>query len=165
MLRYIFGEVEAVCGVASNQIRNFEVEDTASITLKFINGVIANIFITDSSPSCYSYETTTGENNFYHKYKANCAFYFGTEGTLTFPGFDLIYHAGKKGWHYPISIKSYTDGVKTIDPLYVELKHFCNIIRGKERPLITVEDGLKTLELTEQIKLSCSKGGKQIRTL
>ncbi|MBC7131054.1 Gfo/Idh/MocA family oxidoreductase [Candidatus Bathyarchaeota archaeon] len=48
------------------------------------------------------------------------------------------------------------------EPLKLELSHFIACIRGKEKPMITGEDGLKALKIAEAA-LKSSKTGKLIR--
>jgi UDP-N-acetylglucosamine 3-dehydrogenase len=48
------------------------------------------------------------------------------------------------------------------EPLKLELQHFVNCILGKEKPIITGEDGLKALRIAEAA-LKSSMKGKLIR--
>ncbi|MBS7659422.1 hypothetical protein KEJ28_01850, partial [Candidatus Bathyarchaeota archaeon] len=48
------------------------------------------------------------------------------------------------------------------EPLKLELQHFISCIEGKEKPLVTGEDGLKALLIAEAA-LKSSKTGRLIR--
>ena len=63
------------------------------------------------------------------------------------------------GWQYPIA----TDHIDVAaqDPLVVQLAHFGNVIRGKEEPRITGEDGLRTLAVAQAV-LDSGKSGSPI---
>ena len=64
-LRYICGEITSVYAATSSETRGYEVEDTAAITLKFANGGVGSIFLSDATPSPWSYELTMFENPSY----------------------------------------------------------------------------------------------------
>lgn len=153
-LRYLFGEIEEIQGLSNNSVRYFNLEDTASISIKFKLGVIASIFISDCIPSSLSYENTVGENSFYHQYNENCYFFFGTNGTLTFPSFNFITHLTAKGWQYPVDQQTCKLNLDELnqDPLLLEMEHFCDMIENGTQPLISACDSLKTLEAVDKIR-------------
>ena len=49
-LRYICGEITSVYAATSSATRGFEVEDSAAITLRFADGVVGSIFLSDATP-------------------------------------------------------------------------------------------------------------------
>ncbi len=157
-LRYICGEIEEVYAVVSNKIRNFPVEDTASITLRFKNGALGTIFLSDCTPSLTSWEGTTGENPLLYSDFGNCYHFFGTEASLMFPQMKRRYYADpvKTGWNYPITEQGYK--ILREDPYIREFSHFCRVVQGKETPRISGEDGKKTLEVTLAIQRSGETG-------
>ncbi|UCG08026.1 MAG: hypothetical protein JSV83_05105 [Desulfobacterales bacterium] len=71
-LRYIFGEIKRVYVETSSGVREFEVEDTASVSLRFSDGALGNMVVSDAVPSDWSYEATTGENPYYFRTNDNC---------------------------------------------------------------------------------------------
>jgi predicted dehydrogenase len=157
-LRYICGEIEEVYAQVSNRVRNFQVEDTAGITLRFANGALGTVFLTDCSPSLTSWEGTTGENPLLYSDFGNCYNFFGTEGSLLFPQMKRRYYAdpAKLGWNYPITEQGYK--IPREDPYIKEFSHFCRVIRGQELPRTSGEDGKKTLAVTLAIKQSGQTG-------
>ncbi|MCE5265492.1 MAG: Gfo/Idh/MocA family oxidoreductase [Deltaproteobacteria bacterium] len=157
-LRHLCGEIDEVYAMVSSKIRNFPVEDTASITLRFKNGAVGTIFLTDCSPSLTSWEGTTGENPMLYSDFGNCYNFFGTEASLLFPQMKRRYYAdpAKTGWNYPITEQGYK--IVREDPYVKEFSHFCRVIRGEEEPRISGEDGKRTLEATLAIKRSGETG-------
>jgi len=160
-LRYICGEIKRVYAETSSAVRGFEVEDTASISLRFANGALGTILASDSTPSKWSYEQGTGENPYYHCTHGNCYIFFGTEATLSFPDMNLVRfeNPAQAGWQFPIVTEHVNVAAK--DPLVVQLKHFGNVIRGEEEPRITGEDGLRTLAVARAV-LDSGKSGSPI---
>jgi predicted dehydrogenase len=157
-LRYICGEIEEVYAIVSNKVRNFPVEDTASITLRFKNGALGTIFLSDCTPSLTSWEGTTGENPLLYHDFGNCYQFFGTDASLLFPQMKRRYYSdtAKTGWNYPITEQGYK--VPREDPYIKEFSHFCRVIRGMEEPRTSGEDGKKTLEVTLAIQRSGETG-------
>jgi predicted dehydrogenase len=154
-LRYICGEIEEVFAIASNRVRNFAVEDTAGVTLRFENGAVASVFVSDCAPSLSAYESTTGENPLVYHDFGNCYHFFGTEASLSFPQMKKLFYSDptKLGWHYPIT----EQGVKVVpteDPYVKEFRHFARVVRGEETPRISGEDARRTLEVTLAIQQS-----------
>jgi predicted dehydrogenase len=158
-LRYICGEIDEVFAMASNKVRNFTVEDTASVTLRFQNGALGTAFVSDCVPSLSAYEATTGENPLVYHDFGNCYHFFGTEASLLFPQMKKLFYSdpAKLGWHYSIT----EQGLKVVqedDPYVKEFRHFAKVIRGEEPPRISGEDGRRTLEVTLAIQRSGETG-------
>jgi predicted dehydrogenase len=147
-LRFICGEISSVYAAAGSQVRGFEVEDTAAITLQFENGALGTILLSDATPSPWSYELTSGENPVYPNYPQDCLHLLGTQGSLVFPSMTLWKYASQEiaGWHQPLEqIRLET---KSNDALSAQLAHFCRVIRGTEKPLVSGDEGLRTLAAT-----------------
>ena len=161
-LRHICGEIDEVYAQVGNKVRNFPVEDTAAISLRFKNGALGTIFLTDCTPSLTSWEGTTGENPFLYSDFGNCYEFFGTEGSLLFPQMKRRYYSdpSKTGWSFPITEQGYK--ISREDPYVKELTHFCLIVLGKEIPRISGEDARRTLEATLAI-LEAGQTGQPIR--
>ena len=157
-LRYICGEIEEVYALVGNRIRNFPVEDTAGITLRFKNGALGTIFLSDGTPSLTSWEGTTGENPLLYHDFGNCYQFFGTDASLLFPQMKRRYYSdpAKTGWNYPVTEHGYK--VPREDPYIKEFSHFCRVIEGKESPRTSGEDGKRTLAVTLAIKQSGETG-------
>jgi predicted dehydrogenase len=47
-----------------------------------------------------------------------------------------------------VAVEKHRHEVKSNDPLTAQLAHFCQVIQGEEPPLVSGQDGLKTLATT-----------------
>ena len=64
-LRFICGEIAEVQALTSNKVRGFAVEDTAALLLRFANGAIGTVTVSDATPAPWSWELASGENAAY----------------------------------------------------------------------------------------------------
>ncbi|MXY93267.1 MAG: Gfo/Idh/MocA family oxidoreductase [Caldilineaceae bacterium SB0670_bin_27] len=157
-LRYVCGEITSVYAATSSATRGFEVEDSAAITLRFSGGVVGSIFLSDAAPSPWSYELTMFENPSYAHVAGNFAFFFGTGGSIAFPTLELWRYpcADNAGWEHPLEQEQHEPD--DADPLAAQLAHFCRVIRREEPPLVSGEEGLRTLAATQAVLTSGSEG-------
>jgi predicted dehydrogenase len=160
-LRYLCGELESVHALASNAVRQFAVEDTAVMTLKFASGVLGTFTLSDTVASPRSWEQTSGENAAYARYASqDCYFIAGTQGSLAVPTLHCWTHGpesrGEPGWMTPFTEN--TLALKAVDPLQAQLDHFCDLIGGKAEPIITVADALQSLLAVEAVRRSIATG-------
>jgi len=156
-LRYMFGEIERVYAETSNKTRKFEVEDTVCVTVKFTDGVLASVLMSDTAPSLWAYEATMGENKFFFPTKGDIYHFLGRKASLTFPGMVKVYYAdpSKMGWQYPLTTEHLD--IKSGDPYPEQMSHFCRVIRGEEKPRTSGEDALRTLRVISAIIESVEK--------
>ena len=158
VLRVIGGGVSRVYAEKSHEVRKFEVEDTGSITLRFVNGAIANIFISDAVPSPWADEHTTGEITAFPQYGENCYYVFGTQASLSFPHLKKVFYPDpiKRGWREPLAFEEIN--VPFYNPYEKQMKHFIKVIKGEENPMTTGEDARRTLEVILSVFESCETG-------
>jgi len=147
-LRYCIGDIERVYAEVSNKSRGFEVEDTVSATVRFTDGTLASILMSDTAPSVWGYECTMGENPHFYPTKGNIYHFLGTEASVSFPGMEKVYYKDpeKKGWQHPITSEQLD--IKSADPYPGQLAHFCKVITREEEPRTSGEDARKTLVAT-----------------
>lgn len=157
-LRYIIGDINMVQAYITNKFRGNEVEDSGVINLRFKNGAIATIFLTDNSPSPWCYEACTQEYSFFYPSNFNCYFFFGKKASLAFPSMELFSYDKNygEGWHRPFKRQNLP--VDRFNIIEEELKHFCELIKGKVESRITAYDATETLRVIEAIKKSSNSG-------
>lgn len=151
-LRYLCGEINAVQAIASNQRRGYAVEDTVGIVMRFESGVIGTFMLSDTAASARSWEQTSQENKQYSTYPdEDCYHIAGTMGSLSIPTMRLkrFNTDAVRSWYEPLACEQIT--LAREDPLTLQLKHFCQVIRGEIDPLVSVRDGLQNLRVTEAI--------------
>ena len=44
------------------------------------------------------------------------------------------------------------------DPLKVQIRHFCDVIRGRAKPIVSGREGLQTLKVIEAVKQAAGSG-------
>lgn len=154
-LRYICGEVAEVRALLSSGIRDFRVEDSAAVALRFESGALGTITLSDATAAPWAWELTSGEYSFYPQQHENCYYFAGTAGALAFPRMELWRYPGRKGWYAPLA-KERLDG-RGEDPQPRQLRHFCRVIRGEEAPRSSGADATRTLEVVEMIRCSAAQ--------
>src|SRR5690606_35587038 len=103
LLRFLVGEIAEVQAVTSSAVRGFEVEDTAAITLRFANGALGALSVSDAAVTPWNWDLAAGEAAHYPRQDVNSHFISGTEGSLTLPRLDIWRYRGAKGWHDPLT--------------------------------------------------------------
>ncbi len=156
LFRYLCGEVVAVQAIESNAARGHAVEDTAAILLRFANGALGTVTVSDAVAAPWSWELTSGENPNYPQQDAACYQIGGSAGALAIPQLDLWTYPGKRGWWEPLAHERIA--VTPADPLKLQIRHFCDVIRGRAAPHVLGREGLATLKVIAAIKQAAATG-------
>jgi predicted dehydrogenase len=157
-LRFICGEIVEVQALTSNSARGFAVEDTAALLLRFENGALGTVTVSDATPAPWSWELSSGENAAYPKQDQPCYLFAGTRGSLSVPTMELWSDPGEGGWYAPLRRSEVA--AATLDPLVEQLRHFLAVVERRESPLIPVEDAMGTLAVVEAVKEAARSGGR-----
>ncbi len=156
LIRYLCGEVVSVQAQASPSARGFENEDVAAAVLRFENGAIGTITVSDTVVSPWSWELTAREYPIYPPTQQSCYLLGGTHGSLSVPDLTLWSQPGGRDWWKPISATTLTRDAS--DPLVNQIVHFAAVIAGDEVPLVSGAEGLKTLQVIEAIQAAAQSG-------
>ena len=154
-LRNLCGDIVSVQAAGSTAARGFVVDDTAAIILRFAQGALGTLLISDAAAAPWSWEMTSGENKAYPATDQFCTLIAGTEGSLTVPRLEIWRHAGD-GWFTPLATERLI--VPEQDPLTLQMRHFCAVIRGEAEPLLDGRGAIRTLEATLAVVTAAATG-------
>lgn len=161
LFRYLCGNVVEVQAMESNALRGNAVEETAVILLKFASGALGTVNVSDKVVSPWSWEFTTGENPAYTHTQEACYMIGGTLGSLSVPYLDLWHNPTKPSWWEPIERERLL--VQEKDPLGLQVRNLCGVVRGTAEPVVSGREGLKTLRVIEGVKQAAATG-RAVRT-
>jgi len=157
LLRYLCGEIDSVQAMAANAVRGFAVEDTAAVLLRFANGALGTVTVSDTVVAPWSWEQTTGENPAYPQTDQSCYHLAGTHGALTVPKLELWSNPDKRGWWEDFQAER--NYAPAQDPLQLQIQHFCAVIRGEAAPLVSGREGLRSLQVIAAVQEASRSGG------
>jgi predicted dehydrogenase len=154
ILLWFMGEVEEVYGIWRNLNHPYiEVEDTALAVIKFRNGGIGNVIVSNSQkPGIYGKVHVHGENGASAGVQTDggAMFIAGMKGILEPPVNDLWTIPGEEELVEKWKMED-ARHFSSIDPMthYIErqIEDFLSALEENRAPLVTGEDGRRTVEL------------------
>ncbi len=155
-MRFLFGEIASVQAMSSNAIRQFSVEDTAAVILRFRNGALGTISVCDTATGPWNWDLCAGESAHYPRQNENSHFLSGTDGSLTLPGLDIWSYREQRGWHDRLTQERSTPHQG--NPYEAQMRHFVAMIDGSEAPLCSASDGMRTLAATLAVHQAAASG-------
>ena len=155
-LRFICGEITQVQAISSNAVRGFAVEDTAAALLRFENGALGTVVLSDTATAPWCWDFCAGEQDQYPRQDVNTLFFAGTQGSLSLPDLSLWHYRGERSWHAEIT-REQTVALRA-DPYTEQLLHFAAVVLGEEAPLCSALDGLRTLQATLAVLEAATAG-------
>jgi len=169
ILLWYMGEVDEVYGIWRNFNHPYiEVEDTAVAIVKFKSGAIGNIIVSNSQkPGLYGKVQIHGENGASVGVQTDggAMFIAGRSGVAEPPVNDLWTIPGEEE-HLKEWIAQDTEIFNNCDPtvcyIQYQIEDFLKAIENKTDPLVTGEDGRRTVELFTAIYRS-SRDNKPIK--
>ncbi|MFV0490805.1 MAG: Gfo/Idh/MocA family protein [Pseudorhodobacter sp.] len=144
ILRHLIGEIESIRAFTSSAIRGFAVEDTASVTIRFENGVLGTYLISDAAVSPWAWEFSSGQALYFPSQPGPNLFIAGRKASLSLSDLYLWRHAEEgQNWQDPL-LRDHIP--PELGSAYInQLQHFIEVIDGKADPLISARDGMTTL--------------------
>jgi predicted dehydrogenase len=155
-LRYVAGEISEVGAIAGNAVRGFEVEDSAAALLRFADGALGTLLVSDATPTPWSWELTSGEAAMYPQRQGDCYLFAGTAGSLALPSLVHWRYDGAQSWTAPLEAERLA--IDMADPQPRQLAHFLRVLRREEAPRVDAADALRTLAVTLAIAESAKRG-------
>ncbi len=133
-LQWLIGNISSIWAMTGKiSDLDIKVEDTAEIALEFSNGALGSLHL-----------------DYYRRPPEHKLEIIGTEGTIEWKnatGAARIYRAKTDAWESHLV----PEGFDRNDMFLKEMEHFIRVIDGKEEPICTFEDGVKTLEVAMAI--------------
>ncbi len=156
LLRHLLGDISRVQAITANNVRGFVVEDTAAVLLQFANGALGTVTLSDTAAAPWNWDLGAGEAAHYPRQEIDSHYLTGTEGALTLPRLEIWRYRGARGWHEPLSMER--TFVHHADPYNEQLRHLRAVVEGREVPLCSGVDGLKTLAATRAVLEAAAQG-------
>ena len=156
LLRHLLGEIVSVQALSSNALRGFAVEDTAALLLRFANGALGTVTVSDSAVAPWNWDLAAGEAAHYPQQDADAHFIAGTEASLTLPRLNVYRYRGARGWHEELTQERTI--VHSADPYAEQLRHLRAVAEGSEAPLCSGRDGTRTLAATLAVHEAARSG-------
>ncbi len=147
LLRHLCGEIESVTAETGSAMRGHANEDSAAVLLRFADGALGTIMLTDAALSPWTWEGGSGENPGIAESGQAPYRLMGTVASLELPSLRL-WRAGPDAPDWSTPLQSETVAHRQTDPLPAQLRHFLAVVRGEAAPLVAGEDGLATLNAT-----------------
>jgi predicted dehydrogenase len=156
-LRMLCGDVETVSATTSNETRKFVVEDTAAAVLRFKNGALGTLLLSDTVSAPWSWEWGSGENPNRPHDTENAFLVAGTRGSITVPHLQHRWHEpGDESWDNPLTQVRLK--IAPADAYHEQMRNFAGVIRGAEAPVLSGRGGTITLATTLAITRSAQVG-------
>lgn len=156
VLMHLCGPITQVQALQSNAIRGAKAEEVAVAILRFANGALGTVNLSDVSLGPWSWELTAGENPAYPKTDESSYVIGGRNGSLALPNLTLWTQPDGADWWAPISTTRMP--VRQSDPIEAQVAHFADVIRGVATPLVSGADGLRAVTVVEAIKHAAQTG-------
>ena len=156
MLRFLCGEITEVQALSSNAVRGFAVEDTAAAVLRFASGALGTVVLSDAAASPWCWDFCAAEQDQYPRQDVQSHFIAGTHGSLSLPDLALWNYRGERSWHAEMTLEK--TFVHKADAYSRQLQHFAAVIEGRDAPLCSAVDGLRTLQATLAVAEAARSG-------
>ncbi|UUZ76949.1 Gfo/Idh/MocA family oxidoreductase [Polaromonas sp. P1(28)-13] len=155
-LRMLCGEIDSVQTITSNATRGLAVEDTFAATLKFRNGALGTLTLSDAVQAPWDWNHTSGEEPEFAWEDQNSCMVCGTEASLAIPSLEHWRNENGGGRGDPC-VRGRLYHVPA-DPVQRELLQFMRVIRGEEPPLMSAEEAGRTLACVLAMGQSAATG-------
>ncbi len=155
-LRFLFGDVASVQAMTSNAIRGYEVEDTVAVLLRFRNGALGTVTVSDTAVAPWNWDLAAGEAERFPRQDVDSHLLSGTEASLTLPRLAFWHYRNAKGWQDELTEER--AALHAGDPFALQMRHFLAVVEGREAPLSPAADATRSLEATLAVAQSGASG-------
>jgi predicted dehydrogenase len=169
LLLWYMGEIEELCGYWANLNHPFiEVEDTAVAIIRFRSGALGNIVVSNSqNPALYGKVQVHGSNGATVGVQTDGgAMFIAGVSTIAEPPYNDVWIVPSEEELRQVWQKEDADFFVRSNPMEyyhrVQIQDFLNAILEKRSPMVTAEDGRKTVELFSAIYQS-QRDGRNVK--
>lgn len=156
LLRHLCGEIVSVQAQTLPSSRGFENEEVAGAVMRFANGIIGTLSVSDGIVAPWSWEMTSREYSVYPPTSESCYLIGGSNASLSLPDLKLWNQNGVRDWWEPINATALPRAAS--NPLDNQIAHFLLVIAGEAEPLVSALEGTRTLRAIEAIQRSAETG-------
>ncbi len=160
LLRFLFGNITEVSAMLSNASRQLQVEDTATLNIRFASGALGSFMISDSGASPWAFEAACGENPELAQSGQDYIRATGTKGAIEFPSLTLWQGSDGQAvnWNHAMT-RTHGPDFTEVDPLREQMRRFAAVVDGGQDELLcSANDGLAALEIVLAATLSGQTG-------
>ena len=158
ILQFLLGPITRVHAEQTKPQRGHEAEEGAAILLRFESGVVGTFLIVDTAPSGHNFESGTGENPTIPKAGRDFYRIFGTEGTLSVGDMVVTKHSEVETKSWTSKLQNSHVLVGSEIPFDEQIRNLVKVVRGKEAPRCSGDDGLAALVVCECIRKALKEG-------
>lgn len=163
-LRYLVGDVTEVVALGSSAQRGHPVADTAGAVLRFEQGALGSVSLSDAAVSPWNWDLTSGYGAYFPTPPDEDAYFLsGTKAALALPSltlyrYDQVDENGNPAeghWQVPLT----REVVERDDHnAYVrQLDHFIAVARGEVQPVVSADDAYRSLVTTVAVDTAQSE--------
>ncbi|MEO9683589.1 MAG: Gfo/Idh/MocA family oxidoreductase [Tateyamaria sp.] len=157
VLMHLCGPIVEVQAYQANTIRGAQAEEVSVAILRFANGALGTLNLSDVALGPWSWELTAGENPAYPKTDQSAYLIGGTQGSLSLPNLTVWSQKDGPDWWAPMDQTKLP--IPLADSLSTQVAHFADVIAGRATPLVSATDGLRAVQVIEAIKQAADTGG------
>lgn len=152
LLHFLLGDLAEVSAMLSTARRGLTVEDTAALSLRFANGALGSVLMSDAGASPWGFEAASGENPMLAASGADYLRIVCEGGALAFPSLRIW-----RGSDWRASMQSEgAEAFAAVDPLAEQMSRFAGLLGGgADDTLCTGAQGLAATAAT----LACALSG------
>jgi predicted dehydrogenase len=171
IFRYLFGEITRVFHEPGPKLREYEVEETGAVTLRFVSGTVGTFVFSDTALTPFTFEGATGENPDLIGWSGSDVYrVMGTKGSIELPSLKRFYYSAENRpgcWSDVLasdnSLSPSCDPERfqyNYDnaPFTKRLAHWVDVIQSGVQPNCTLRDGVMVTKVLDALVESAEKG-------
>lgn len=159
-LQAMFGRIASVGAMQAPKRRAHSSEEAVGVLLRFEQGVIGTVILSDSAASPWSWEQATGENDpTFPQNRQNPYRFLFERGAVEFPGLK-IWSQPEPDWSALFEIEDRNRLAEPMrDAFARQIDHFHDVARGTAAPIVTARDGLEALNAAITVRQAIAGNG------